>query len=173
MPNSVRRRAFTRLGISAILMAVGLAALYFGRLSGRQATIERQRWSAAMSGSRIVVEVTGHGFQWQFRYPGADQTFGTADDLKTLGQLFLPVGKDVELLLKSDDYIYTFAIPELQLEGIAVPEMTHRISFHTSRETKLELLPDPMCGLLLFHDERMGSLVVGGEAELGSWVNEL
>jgi cytochrome c oxidase subunit 2 len=53
----------------------------------------------------LVVEVIGHQFWWEFRYPD----FGVV----TANELHLPVGRPVSLRLHSADVIHSFWVPQL------------------------------------------------------------
>lgn len=53
----------------------------------------------------MVVDVVGHRFWWEFRYPD--------DDVVTANELHLPVGRPVSLRLHSADVIHSFWVPRL------------------------------------------------------------
>ncbi|HZD04574.1 MAG TPA: cytochrome c oxidase subunit II, partial [Longimicrobiales bacterium] len=53
----------------------------------------------------MVVEVIGHRFWWEFRYPD--------EDVVTANELHLPVGRPVSLRLHSADVIHSFWVPRL------------------------------------------------------------
>jgi cytochrome c oxidase subunit 2 len=52
----------------------------------------------------LVVDVIGHQFWWEFRYP---------DGVVTANELHLPVGQPVSLRLRSADVIHSFWVPQL------------------------------------------------------------
>lgn len=54
----------------------------------------------------MVVEVIGHQYWWEFRYP-------ESGDLITANELHIPVGRPVSLRLHSDDVIHSFWVPQL------------------------------------------------------------
>lgn len=56
-------------------------------------------------GEAMVVEVVGHRFWWEFRYP--------EEGVVTANELHLPVGRPVSLRLHSDDVIHSFWVPML------------------------------------------------------------
>ena len=106
----------------------------------------------------IVVEVTGDEFNWYFRYPGPDGELGTSDDRHSVQNLYLPTNSQVELKLNSNDYIYNFTVPDLDLQEIAVPELDFGLQFSTTDEQTLELLGDQMCGFA--HETLIGKVYV-------------
>jgi cytochrome c oxidase subunit 2 len=90
-----------------------------------------------------VVEVTGHQFAWDFRYPGKDGILGKKnyklynkpagnslavdfeddkswDDLKT-NQLYLPVGQPVKMVINAQDVIHNVGLPHFRMKMDAVP----------------------------------------------------
>lgn len=91
----------------------------------------------------IVIEVTGDEFKWYFRYPGADGVLGTCDDQHSVQNMFLPDNANVNLKLKSNDYVYTFTLPELGLKEIAVPGLSFELHFTTQNEQTLQLRGRP------------------------------
>ncbi|MEJ2538409.1 MAG: cytochrome c oxidase subunit II [Gemmatimonadota bacterium] len=54
----------------------------------------------------LVVEVIGHQYWWEFRYP-------QNGDLVTANEVHIPVGRPVSFRLHSDDVIHSFWVPQL------------------------------------------------------------
>ena len=63
------------------------------------------RTQAAASADALQVEVIGHQWWWEFRYPQYKIT--------TANELYLPVGRKVNFTLKSNDVLHSFWIPQL------------------------------------------------------------
>jgi len=90
----------------------------------------------------VVVEVTGHQFGWEFRYPGADGILGkknyklttgtnslgvdfsdpaSRDDIHVSGTMHIPVGKPIKFVINSQDVIHDVGLPHFRLKMDAVP----------------------------------------------------
>ncbi len=106
----------------------------------------------------IVIEVTGDEFNWYFRYPGPDGLLGTGDDRHSVQHLYLPDNSEVDLKLKSNDYVYTFALPELGMKEIAVPGLDFELQFTTRGEQTMQLMGDQLCGFE--HESLIGNVYV-------------
>ena len=60
----------------------------------------------------LTIEMTAHNFQWHSRYAGEDGQLGTTDDVQVAQVLHAPVGADVKIVLKSQDYVYSLEVPQ-------------------------------------------------------------
>ena len=129
---------------------VGL--LLAGLLSGCAAQQPQHRLDS------IVIEVTGDEFNWYFRYPGPDGVLGTSDDQHSVQNMFLPDNSKVNLKLKSNDYVYTFTLPELGMKEIAVPGLSFELQFTTGGEQTLQLRGDQLCGFA--HETLIGNVYI-------------
>ncbi len=91
----------------------------------------------------VVVRVVGEQFAWNIHYPGPDGKFGRTDpklidlqtnplgldrsdpdakdDVTTVNQLHLPVGKPAIVKLSSKDVIHSFNLTEFRVKQDAVP----------------------------------------------------
>lgn len=90
----------------------------------------------------ILVEVTGHQFGWEFRYPGTDKTFGkknykltssanslgvdfndpaSADDIHVATTMHIPVGVPCKMIIHAQDVIHDVGLPHFRLKMDAVP----------------------------------------------------
>jgi cytochrome c oxidase subunit 2 len=70
---------------------------------------------AKASADALQVQVIGHQWWWEFRYPQFTTTEagGRVDTLTTANELYLPIGKKVSFSLTSYDVIHSFSIPQL------------------------------------------------------------
>jgi len=90
----------------------------------------------------VEIEVTGHQFGWEFRYPGADSTFGrknfkltsgidplgvdfndpaSHDDIHVSGTMHIPVNRPVKLIINSQDVIHDVGLSHFRMKMDAVP----------------------------------------------------
>jgi cytochrome c oxidase subunit 2 len=99
---------------------------------------------------RFEVRVVGEQFQWDFHYPGKDGVFGQTDskfitasnplglrdddpnakdDIVTINDFHVPVGKPIYVRLTTKDVIHSFAIPTMRVKQDAIPGMEIPIWF--------------------------------------------
>jgi cytochrome c oxidase subunit II len=72
------------------------------------------RTQAPAAPDALQVEVVGHQWWWEFRYPQYTQrnaATGRVDTLVTANELYLPKGRTVNLALRTADVIHSFWIP--------------------------------------------------------------
>jgi cytochrome c oxidase subunit 2 len=90
----------------------------------------------------IVIEVTGHQFGWEFRYPGADKVLGkknfklikganslgvdfedpaSLDDIHVATTMHVPVGKPIKMVINAQDVIHDVGLPHFRMKMDAVP----------------------------------------------------
>ena len=69
----------------------------------------------------LVIEVYGHQWWWEFRYP--EYKFATANEI------YVPKGRTVDLVLRSNDVIHSFWVPQLAGKRDAIPNHTNHIWF--------------------------------------------
>jgi cytochrome c oxidase subunit II len=70
---------------------------------------------AQASADALQVEVIGHQWWWEFRYPQYTITRanGKVDTLVTANELYLPIGRKANFALKSRDVLHSFWIPQM------------------------------------------------------------
>ena len=73
------------------------------------------RTQAVASADALQVEVWGHQWWWEFRYPQYTTTEagGKVDTLVTANELYLPVGRKVNFKLQTIDVLHSFWIPQM------------------------------------------------------------
>ena len=96
--------------------------------------------------TRLLIALTGDDYYWNIRYAGPDQRLFTADDITGLRDLYLPEETKIHLQLHSLDYIYTFAVDELDLNQIAVPEMEFTLDFQSGKTDTFAIRSQQLCG---------------------------
>ena len=72
------------------------------------------RTQAAAAPGALEVEVVGHQWWWEFRYPQYTQrnpATGRVDTLVTANELYMPKGRTVNFALRTADVIHSFWIP--------------------------------------------------------------
>ncbi len=146
-----------------------VVALVMGLIFWWTTVASEPAWSPTQLGTPIQVQVIGRDFYWRFRFPGPDQKFNTKDDASVERELHLPADRDVVFMVTSDDYIYTMAIPDLDIRQIAVPELTFPLRLRVSEQRSFEITTDPLCGVRLLHDDDMGKITVQSADAFDSW----
>ncbi|MBI4577109.1 MAG: cytochrome c oxidase subunit II [Planctomycetes bacterium] len=78
------------------------------------------------------VQALAEQFSWNFRYPGTDGQFGTADDAYD-GTLVVPVRTPVVITLASKDVIHSLFLPHLRVKQDTVPGLRIKVWFEAGR----------------------------------------
>ena len=137
------------------------------------ALLSRRSWAEIkqnMPKQAMNVEITAEQFAWNIRYPGPDGKLETPDDIVSLNQLHMPVGRPVIVTLHSKDVIHSFFLPEFRVKQDAVPGMTTRIWFEATRVGNWEIACAELCGL--GHYRMKGFVTVETPEEFERWLAE-
>lgn len=156
----------------AVAATVGLAAAVFIGVDLTLAVHDHAAWGALFAppaAEPVRVEVLARQFEWQVRYAGPDDRFGTADDRVFTNELRAPAGRPVEVRLRSRDVIHSFCLPNMRVKQDAVPGLTTRIVFTPTVPGEYEIACAELCGLA--HYSMRGVLVVEADAAaFESWL---
>ncbi len=68
-----------------------------------------------------TVRIVGQQWAWSFVHPGADGRLDTPDDIKTVDELHVQVGKTYAFKLESRDVLHSFSVPVFRLKQDAIP----------------------------------------------------
>lgn len=90
----------------------------------------------------LRVEVTGYQWWWEFRYIGEEPQ----QDLVTANELHIPVGRPVELQLKSADVIHSFWVPNLAGKRDLIPGMTNTLNIQADSPGLFRGMCNEFCG---------------------------
>jgi cytochrome c oxidase subunit 2 len=137
-----------------------------------------------------ALEVVGQQWQWAYRLPGADGRLGAADTRAVSaenpigidpsdpagqddivvqgGEIHLPVGKPVALLLRSVDALHNFYVPEFRAKMDMIPGSVTYYWIAPTRTGTFEALCAELCGV--GHPFMRGTVVVEEEADYQAWL---
>ncbi|MEK6606487.1 MAG: cytochrome C oxidase subunit II [Myxococcota bacterium] len=118
----------------------------------------------------VRVEVNAHQWAWDFRYPGPDGRFNTADDIVTLNELRVPIDTPVLLQLGATDVIHSFYVPNLRVKTDCVPGSLSRVWFQAKETGEFEIGCAQHCGT--HHYKMRGLLRVVAQSEWEAWHRE-
>jgi cytochrome c oxidase subunit II len=68
-----------------------------------------------------TVRIIGQQWAWSFVQPGPDGQLDTADDIKTVDDLHVEVGKTYHYQLEARDVLHDFSVPVFRLKQDAIP----------------------------------------------------
>ena len=137
------------------------------------AIYQMDAWAEAKLASRApdmapTVEVTGRQFEWRFRYPGPDGHLHTPDDILGVNELHLPAKEDIVVVLKSEDVLHSFFLPNLRVKQDAVPGMQQLVWFKALQDGRYDLVCAELCGW--GHYKMKGQVVFEPRADFDAWL---
>jgi len=118
----------------------------------------------------VVIEVVAQQWAWNVRYPGSDGKFNTQDDVVTLNDIHVPVGRPVMLKLQSKDVIHSFYLPNFRIKQDAVPGTTTKMWFQATQAGIAEIGCAQHCGTN--HYKMKGTLIIQSQADYDAWYKE-
>ncbi len=147
LPGGGRERVATALVVSLGVAApiVSLTALFVWS----DLIVMRATSAPRPSSTSLTVEVIGHQWWWEVRYPGTKAV--------TANEIHIPVGARVDLVGTTADVIHSFWIPRLNRKIDLIPGRTNRIVLQADRAGRFRGECYEFCGLQHAH---MGMYVV-------------
>jgi cytochrome c oxidase subunit 2 len=136
-----------------IVPAIVLTAVYVVGLRDLRALTVPQ-------GTDLTVEVTGHDWWWEVRYP--------REGIVSANEIHVPVGRPVRLVLTSGDVIHSFWVPQLTVKTDLIPGHTNTTWIQASKPGTYRGQCAEYCGL---QHAKMAILVVAEPADAyASWL---
>lgn len=154
-PEPVRGRRAWLVGGGVVLPTVGVLVVLV-------ATLAVMRGTAEPDDAELAVEVTGHQFWWEFRYPDAEVT--------TAGELHIPAGEPVALEITSSDVIHSFWVPDLAGKMDALPEDLNILVIEADEPGRYRGKCAEFCGLQ--HASMDLVVVAHSPADFATWLDE-
>jgi len=139
----------------------------------------------------LEVNVMGQQFAWNFQYAGPDKTFGrrkvslvtaansiglddtdpaAKDDIVTINNLHVQVGKPVILHMTSKDVIHSFQVANFRNKQDLVPGLQTMLWFTPTVKGEYEIGCAQLCGI--GHTTMVGRVFVDTPEDYDKWVKE-
>lgn len=93
------------------------------------------------------IRVVAQQWAWSFSHAGADGRIDTDDDIRTVEELHLQVGKTYKFILSSRDVLHSFSIPAFRLKQDAVPGREITGWFKPTETGTFDLQCAEICGV--------------------------
>ena len=117
----------------------------------------------------VHVHVVGFQWSWQFQYPDAKvEITGTQDRPPTL---VLPVGRDVEFTLTSNDVNHSFWVPAFLYKLDVIPGRENRFEVHTTRTGTFAGKCAELCGA--YHARMLFNVKVVSQSDYDKFISQL
>jgi cytochrome c oxidase subunit II len=108
-----------------------------------------------------AMEIYGVGKQWMWK-------FQHMDGQREINQLHVPVGRDVKVILASQDVIHAFYVPAFRIKADVVPGRYTYAWFHATKPGRYHLFCAEYCGTM--HSGMVGEVVVMEPAQFEQWL---
>lgn len=154
---------------------VGIA-VFFGidlnivRISNEDFTKVFINWPDETKEEVIKVEVLAQQWMWSFRLAGKDGVFNTEDDVVTVNDLRVPVGKKVYFQITSKDVIHSFFIPNARRKVDAIPGRITKMWMKFTKEGNWNIACAEMCGT--HHYAMKAYLTTYSNEDFNNWLNQ-
>lgn len=176
MHRAGRRRAAYELGVGrrSVLFGIAITAVVFFGVDGTLLVdsvldLDQSLWKFPRADEHpLEVEVWAQQWAWNVRYAGPDGQFGTPDDIVTLDELHVPVGRPVVVHLKSKDVVHSFYLPNFRLKQDALPGAETRTWFAARLPGRYEIGCAQHCGAS--HYKMRGWLTVEAPDAFAAWL---
>jgi cytochrome c oxidase subunit 2 len=163
--SSLHDKRFTA-GVSvAVFLLLDASVLWITMHDLRQTV-----WNIPAGEDVLRVEVLGQQWAWNFRLPGEDEEFGTADDIVTINHLHVPEGRPVVIHGSSKDVIHSLFIPDMRIKRDVNPGAINKVWFQAQRPGDYEILCAELCGFA--HYQMHGTLTVLPNDRWDAWQAE-
>jgi cytochrome c oxidase subunit 2 len=171
----------------AIFAVVGLFAFKYRRRHGREAEpiegnlILEIAWSAAPMGLFLIFFAWGAVIFFDARTPPQDSTeiyvvakqwmwkLQHTEGQRELNELHVPVGKNIKLIMTSQDVIHSFYVPAFRLKQDVIPGRYTTMWFKATKPGTYHLFCAQYCGTQ--HSGMIGEVVVMEPAEYETWLS--
>jgi len=117
-----------------------------------------------------TVRIVSQQWAWSFVHPGADHELGTADDIKTVDELHIEVGKVYHFKLEARDVLHSFSVPVFRLKQDAVPGRVITGWFEATGTGTYDIQCAEICGI--GHGVMAARIVIESAERHAAWVAE-
>jgi cytochrome c oxidase subunit 2 len=171
----------------AIFAVVAVFGFKYRRRHGREAVpihgsmLLEIAWSVIPMGIFLVMFVWGAVIFFDVRTPPQDATeiyvvgkqwmwkLQHVEGQRELNELHVPVGKDIKLIMTSQDVIHSFYVPAFRLKQDVIPGRYTTMWFKATKPGTYHLFCAQYCGTQ--HSGMIGEVVVMEPAEYQTWLS--
>jgi cytochrome c oxidase subunit 2 len=107
----------------------------------------------------LTINVIGKQWMWKVEYPGGQ---------REINALHIPLGRNVQLLLTSEDVIHDFGLPEFRLKRDVLPGRYEALWLRADTPGVYHLFCDQFCGT--DHASMIGSVTVMPGPDYQDWL---
>jgi cytochrome c oxidase subunit 2 len=136
----------TALLISAVIFLIVDGNLFVNSMMDLDAAFWNFK-SPESNPKAVRIEVNAHQWAWDFRYPGEDGEFNTADDIVQLNEMRVPVGRPIILQIASVDVIHSFSLPNFRTKIDATPGHINHLWFQATGTGDFDIACTQHCGV--------------------------
>jgi cytochrome c oxidase subunit II len=147
-----------------VSIAVGATVVVLLALLGGSIATGRGLEMLGEAGDPLTVEVIGHQWWWELHYQDQDPS----QMVIGANELHLPVGRSVQLKLKSQDVIHSFWVPALHGKRDLIPGYTNVITLRADRPGVYAGRCAEFCGLQ--HANMALTVVADEPAAFQAWL---
>ena len=94
-----------------------------------------------------MIRVVAQQWAWSFVQPGPDGQLDTADDIKTVDDLHVEVGKTYHFQLEARDVLHDFSVPVFRLKQDAIPGRVITGWFKPTQTGDYDIQCAEICGI--------------------------
>jgi cytochrome c oxidase subunit 2 len=124
--------------------------------------VMRSTAAPAPGATRLTVDVIGHQWFWEVRYPGTP--------VVTANEIHIPVRTPVDVVGTTADVIHSFWVPQLNRKIDLIPGRTNRVLLEADRPGRYRGQCSEFCGLQHAH---MAVLVIAeSRAQFRAWLRD-
>ena len=117
-----------------------------------------------------TVRLVAQQWAWSFVHPGPDNQLDTADDIKTVDDLYTEVGKTYHYKLVAKDVLHSFSVPVFRLKQDAIPGREITGWWKATKTGEWDIQCAEICGI--GHGLMGGRIHVQSPEEHLAWVRE-
>ena len=118
-------------------------------------------WMTTPPPNTLDVYVTAKKWMWQFAYP---------EGPNSIGQLRVPLGRPVRLLMTSRDVIHSFYVPAFRVKQDVLPGRYTQLWFEATQTGRFQVFCAEYCGM--GHSMMWAEVVVMKGEEFDAWLAE-
>ena len=117
-----------------------------------------------------TVRIIAQQWAWTFVHPGADGELDTPDDITTIDELHVQVGKLYHYQLEARDVLHSFSVPVFRLKQDAIPGRVITGWFEPTLTGSYDIQCAEICGI--GHGIMGARIVIEGPEQHAAWVGQ-